>query len=142
MAQTEELFETIYFGFNMQAFFLRIDPIDHKNGFTLREEEEIVFYIHNEKNQYKLRLHQEGGAYKLNACDEPEEGFRGGEYPIQFAIGGVFEMSCPFAELGYNVGEPLTLVITIVHHGIEMRRYSHIHFEVPDETYELKMWTV
>ena len=142
MAQTEELFETIYFGFNTQAFFLRIDPIDHENGFTFREEEEIIFYIHNETNQYKLRLYKEGGAYKLSACDEPQEGFRGGEYPIQFAIGGVFEMSCPFAELGYKVGEPLTLVITIVRHGIEMRRYSHIHFEVPDETYELKMWAV
>jgi len=142
MGQTEELFETIYFGFNLEAFFLRIDPLDREKGFVLREGEEIVFYIHNEKIQYKLRLYQQENAYRIIACDEPEEGFHGGEYPIQFAIGSVFEMCCPFSELGYKTGESLTFVITIVRHGIEVRRYSHIHFEVPDETYELKMWTV
>lgn len=142
MAQTEELFETIYFGFNPEAFFLRIDPIDDEKGFALSEGEELLFYIHNEKNQYKLRLYQENNKYKLAALDEPEEGFKGGNYPIDFAIGKVFEMRYPIAELGYKKGELLTLVITIVRHGIEVRRYSHIHFEVPDETYELKMWTV
>ena len=142
MAQTEELFETISFGFNPRAFFLRIDPIDDEKGFVLGDEEELIFYIHNETNQYKLRLYKENNAYKLQAIDEPAEGFKGGEYPIKFAIGKVLEMSCPFAELGYKTGETLTLVITIVRNGIELRRYSHIHFEVPDEAYELKMWTV
>ncbi len=142
MAQSEELFETIYFGFNPEAFFLRIDPIDDEKGFVLGEGDELMFYVHNEKTQYKLRLHKEDGNYRLAAVNEPEEGFRGGDYPIKFAIGKVYEMSCPFAELGYKKGEHLTLVIAIVRQGIEVRRYSHIHFEVPDETYELKMWTV
>ena len=142
MGQTEELFETIHFGFNPEAFFLRIDPIDDEKGFVLGEAEELIFYIHDEKNQYKLRLYQEGNAYKLVAVNEPEEGFKGGDYPISFGIANVFEMRCPFAELGYKAGEMLTLVITVVRSGVEMRRYSHIHFEVPDETYELKMWTV
>lgn len=142
MGQTEELFETIYFGFNPDAFFLRIDPIDDEKGFALGNDEELLFYIHDDKNQYKLRLYREANNYKLVAVDEPEEGFKGGNYPLEFAIGKVFELRCPFADLQYKTGEHLTLVITIVKNRIEVRRYSHIHFEVPDETYELKMWTV
>jgi alpha-amylase/alpha-mannosidase (GH57 family) len=142
MAQTEELFETIYFGFNESSFFLRIDPIDDEKGFVLKDEEELIFYVHNEVNKHKLRLYREGGSYKLMAVEEPAEGFKGGEYPIKFAIGKVLEMSYPFTELGYKKSEHVTFVITIVRHGVEVRRYSHIHFEVPDENYELKMWTV
>ncbi len=142
MAQSDELFETIYFGFNPEAFYLRIDPIDDEKGFVLADDEELIFYIHNEQNQYKFRLNRENGNYKLCAVEEPGEGFKGGDYPVKFAVGKVYEMSCPFKELGYKIGEHITLVLTIVRQGIEVRRYSHIHFEVPDEAYELKMWAV
>lgn len=142
MAQSEELFETIYFGFNPESFFLRIDPIDRNKGFVLADGEEIAIYIHNKVKQYKLRLFREGEKYRLTFCDEPDKGFHGSDCKIQYVVSQVFEMGIPFAPLGYVPGEDLTLVITIVRNGVEVRRYSHLHFEVPDENYELVMWTV
>jgi alpha-amylase/alpha-mannosidase (GH57 family) len=142
MAQSEELFETIYFGFNPESFFLRIDPIDKKKGFVLNDGEEIAIYIHNQEKKYKLRLFREGEQYKLAFCDEPEKGFCICDCKIQYVVSQVFEMGVPFKPLGYTPGEDLTLVITIVRNGVEVRRYSHLHFEVPDENYELLMWTV
>ena len=43
MALASEPFDTISFGFNASACFLRIDPVDASSSFHLNGEDELVF---------------------------------------------------------------------------------------------------
>lgn len=139
MGATEELIEMIYFGFNTEELFLRIDHLRKDVTFSLGEDEEIVFYIHNKVNKHKLRLFFDGHRYQMQSVGD-EEGY--GRTPINWAVRSEFEMGLKFSDLGYKTGEVITLVVTIVRKGIEVRRYSHIKFAIPNETYEKEMWSV
>lgn len=143
MGQAEEIFETIYFAFNHHEFYLRIDPLDKNVTFHLDESEEIVFYVHDSLAKYKLRLFFEGGRYQMEYITPQEEGYaRGEKHKLKWAVRAVFEIGFSFEDLGFKSGEEITLIITVVRKGIEVRRYSHIVFTVPDETYEGQMWSV
>jgi len=142
MGQSEQLFEAFYFGFNEQAFFLRIDPVDHKKGFLLKDNEMIILYIISENKENRFRLFKKDDEYHFIACEETSNLICDKEYKISYGLGKVLEISFPYKPLGVKINDQLTLIITIVKDGIETRRYSHIKFIVPDENYELKMWSV
>jgi hypothetical protein len=142
MGQSDELIDTIYFGFNTQDFFLRIDSLQKNVTFTLKPGEDIIIYLHDNTKKYKLRLFFEGGRYQMKFIDSPEEGYTNGTHTVKFCVKSVFEMGLNFKELGYAPGEKITIILTVVRHGIEARHYSHMSFVVPDEGYERQMWSV
>lgn len=141
MGQTEELFENIYFGFNAECFFLRFDPLNKDVTFSLHDDEEVVIYLHN-KQKYKLRLFFDGKKYDMAYVESAEEGYSNSSHKIEWAVKNIFEMGLNYKDLGFNLGEGVTVIITVVRHGIEVRHYSHMDFIVPDETYEKQMWSV
>lgn len=141
MGQTEELFETIYFGFNLEGVFLRLDPFHKEEGFSLHEQEEVVVYLHNNK-KYKLRLFHNGSKYHMEYVNSVEEGYVSDSHTVKWSMDKVFEMGATFKDLKYGPGDKVTVIVTVVRRGIEVRHYSHIEFEVPDETYEKEMWSV
>ncbi|PIR17631.1 MAG: hypothetical protein COV46_03410 [Deltaproteobacteria bacterium CG11_big_fil_rev_8_21_14_0_20_49_13] len=141
MAQTEELFETIYFGFNLDNFYLRFDPLDKNITFALRDHEEIIIYLHN-KHQFKTRLYFSGTKYQFEFVADPEGEYGKGGLNTKWAVKSVCELGFNFKELGFSPGEEVTIILTVVKKGIETRHYSHMTFIVPDETYERQMWRV
>jgi hypothetical protein len=141
MGQTEELFETIYFGFNKEAFFLRFDPLKKDVTFSLHDEEDVVICFHNDK-KFKSRVFFDGKRYKLEFIEGAEENYAKGPERFQWAIKNVFELGINYADLGYKPGEEITLIVTVVKRGVEVRHYSHLVFVVPDEAYEQQMWSV
>lgn len=133
-------FETLSFGFNERAFYIRIDPIDRTDGFTIGEEDAIRIAIHHAKERTKFVMRmKDGRAFMkrmLEGGDEVDvEGAR-------CAAGDALEMGFDFAPLTLAAGDEVTLTIALNRRGIEVRRYSHIRFTVPDETYEQRMWSV
>lgn len=142
MGQSDELIDTIYFGFNTEDFFLRIDSLKKNVTFALKDGEEVVIYIHDNNKKYKLQLFFEKGRYQMKFIDSPEEGYKNGTHTVKFGVKSVFEMGLNFKELGFVPGEKITIILTVVRHGIEARHYSHLNFLVPDEGYERQMWSV
>ncbi len=142
MGQTDELIETIFFGFNDEAFFFRIDALKKDVTFSLKDSEEIILYLHDGASKYKVRLYFDGKRYQMKFVESPDEGYVNGTHTVEWSIKSVFEMGFKFSNLGYHPGEKITAILTVVRHGIEARHYSHITFTVPDETYERSMWSV
>jgi len=133
-------FETLSFGFNEHAFYVRIDPIDRSDGFKLAETDSIQIGIHSKVGRKKFRIVMEDGKAVLysvteDGSDAPAEGAR-------CAAREVLEMGFDFAPLKLSAGNEVTLTITLQRRGIEVRRYSHINFIVPDDTYQQRMWSV
>ena len=141
MALASEPFDTISFGFNTSACFVRIDPVDPESGFHLVEDDTLVVQLFDGGKKFKFGFRDDGGAIVLENLGH--DGERLPEpAPVQWAQGAVLEFAVPFEPLGFKAGEKMTIAITIHRKGIEVRRYSHIHFFVPDETYEQRMWSV
>ena len=142
MGQSDELLECIYFGFNEEAFFMKFDTLRKDMTFSLKDDEELVVYLHDKTSKYKLRLHFDGGRYQMNFVNSPDEGYSNGSHSVKWALRSIFEFELGFKDLGYHPGEQITIIVTVVRRGIEVRHYSHLQFVVPDETYEKQMWSV
>ncbi len=142
MAQTDELFETIYFGFNTEGLYARFDTLRKDITFHLGDGEEVIIYLHDGEAKYKFKLFFDGKKYRMQQVSSPEEGYSNNPINIEWAVRSVFELGLKFKEPGYSAGEELTLIITVARHGLEVRRYSHIDFKVPDDNYEKMMWSV
>jgi alpha-amylase/alpha-mannosidase (GH57 family) len=134
-----DLFEGVYFGFNEGALYLRIDPLDPKAGFRLGDEE-LSITIYDGKGRFKMRFTEEGE--RLVLAVKGDEGMPQEPSAVTFAAKDVLEIAVPFAPLSLAAGDRATVVIALRRQGVEIRRYSHIHFVVPDDTYRLRMWTV
>lgn len=141
MAQNStDPFETLSFGFNPQAFFIRIDPVDRTQRFCIGEDASI-----------RINIHSRGVRSGFNVTTSPEtasieeltpEGTIQTKAGIQCCAKEVLEVGFAFSSLKLQAGDSVTVTITLNRKGIEVRRYSHINFKVPDETYALKMWSV
>jgi len=140
MAQSSaDPFETVSFGFNLRSFYLRIDPIDRSQGFRIAPEDAINVGIHSKSRVDKFRISMDDGEVLFKKVDD------GGEAEAEGAACAareVLELGFEFERMGLKAGDDVTITIALDRKGIEVRRYSHIRFVVPDETYELKMWSV
>lgn len=141
VALGSEPLETISFGFNTKAFFLRLDPANIETGLQIGDDDELIFYLHDGNKHHKFGLRREGAGFKMEMLNLKEDKPMG-VAPVKWALCGVLEISVSFAEFGYKAGEKMTIAVALHRKGVEVRRYSHIHFVVPDETYEQRMWTV
>ena len=133
-------FETISFGFNVNAFYLRIDPIDRTDGFSLGANDSIKIGIHCKGKETKFLVRVEDGKAIFKGLSEDQNEIEAAG--VRCAVSDVLEMGFDFAPLDLKAGDDVTLTITLNRKGIEVRRYSHIRFVVPDETYALRMWSV
>ncbi len=140
MAQSSaDPFETVSFGFNARSFYLRIDPIDRSQGFRIAPEDAINVGIHSKSRVDKFRIRMDDGALSFRKMENGGEAEAVG---AACAAREVLEVGFEFEPLGLKAGDDVTITIALDRRGIEVRRYSHIRFVVPDETYELKMWSV
>lgn len=141
IALSAEPFETILFGFNTEAFFLRFDPAGSEPGMNLEEGDEVVFYLHDGDKHSKFSIGKYPEGFKLKAPGIGEES-DSTVSALRWSVRQVMEVAVSFASLGYKPGEKMTVAIALHRRGVEIRRYSHIHFLVPDDTYEQRMWSV
>ena len=120
---------------------IELEKINKNVRFSLHDEEELVIYLHN-RSKYKLRLFFDGKKYQMQYANIPEEGYSNGFHKVRWAVRSVFEFAVDFADLGYKPGDEVTIIVTVVKRGLEVRHYSHITFIVPDENYEKEMWSL
>ncbi|MBN1283263.1 MAG: hypothetical protein JXA24_05780 [Proteobacteria bacterium] len=141
MAQSStDPFEAISLGFNAEAFFLRIEPIDRERDFSLTADDALLIGLHGERGHRWFRLQNEGAALDLRPVNEEGDSIAG--FVPRFAAGELLEMAFPFEDLGLKAGDRATITLALYRKGVEVRRYSHMRFVVPDETYDRRMWGV
>ena len=151
MHRSEYLVKEIFYGFNLENFFLRIDlarkflveddyhiVIDIVNGRQEKVEFETC-YLHDAKRM--IVICQNFDTEKQVRIDENSQAGEG----LRFAIDSIYEAEISFASLGLGPGKDLNFSITIKQQGHEVQRIpsgGYLHLAVPGPEFEERMWYI
>jgi hypothetical protein len=145
MHARREFFTRLYFGFSLDQFYLRLDPLppdetddggpaDVHVHFIEPTPAKLVFRLDlPDPPQFTLWLSPDGTSFT------PARSFD------TIRRKKVIELAMPFKELGLQAGMRVQLVVTVMRGDLELDRVPHhrpLAFTVPDQTFEGAMWKV
>ncbi len=141
MHTQQEFFSRVYFGFNLEHFYLRFDPVPAVEGaesaevhvqFLEPSAAKLIFRLAlPDPPQFVLWLSPDGTAFS------PARSFD------TIRRRKVIELGVPFKELGLHAGMRVHLVIKVMQGDLEIDRipqHRPLAFTVPDQTFEGMMW--
>jgi hypothetical protein len=149
------LFNRIYFGFSLEQFYMRLDPVPpEEEGPPLEESaaqelnESPEVHIHFvEPRPVKL-------VFRLDLPDPPQFTLWASSDGSAFSFvqtydsirrKKIIELAVPFKDLGVHPQARVHLVIKVMRGGLELERFPRdrpLAFTVPDHTFEGSMWKV
>ena len=151
MHRAEYPVKELYYGFNLENFFLRID-VGRK--FLTEDNYRINLNMVNGR-EHKLWCEIGLGdspdrlllTCKKAAADESYQIGEAaeGESDISFAVDEVLEIAIPFSRLTMKPNEDLNFAITIKNQNREVQRIpagGYLYLKVPDKNFEDRMWYV
>jgi alpha-amylase/alpha-mannosidase (GH57 family) len=137
---SEGLVAALYFGFDPDNLFLRLDA----RGGPWREqmaaiEQLRVVFIRPEGRQVLVSA----PASRKPAAELPQRGAKASETAVAVAADLLFEMAIPFRALGCTTDQPLQFYVELFREGHVIERVPQegaIETTVPSPDYELIMW--
>ena len=139
----ESLVRVLYFGFNLENFYLRLE-LHVESVAELSPETCFKIVFQGERHQAEVSFcpaHPEKSELVLTRGTEV---FRGQEAG-QIAAKKLIELALPFQKLGFRPGEQVKFFLEIWEKGLlkeKVPRAGHLVFVVPDENFEQVMWQV
>jgi len=150
MHQAENFLNAIYYGFDLENLYLRLDskiPFN-KNELDLSEIKIKISFLDPPNQELQIEWSpkeiehnlqpQQVKAIFLNAKGETTQ-------ISNIAAKKIVELSIPFSYLGAKPDEPIEFSLTIIKNGLQIERWPHqstILFRRPTETFHLEHWTV
>ena len=151
------VFSRIYFGFDLEHFYLRFDPVragTHgvaRTGEILPGESEdkgatLMVHVqflepHHVKLVFPLDLSEPARFTVFNSSDGISF-FPGGTYE-SIRRKKIIELQVPLKDLGFQRGSTVHMIIKVLDGELERERlpqYQPLALHVPDETFEATMW--
>ena len=145
MWKSEGLFTAIFFGFDHERLYLRLD-FDERSQ-TRQEDCTADLHIGSGIQQYILSftLAPSGTeTFLLTRADETGAYRNVGTYST-ISRRKILELAVPFKDLDIEVGNELRLTLTVSEHRMEIARYPHhnpVTFNRPGDEFEAMMWRV
>ncbi len=140
----ESLIETIYFGFDLRNFYLRLDI--RKNKMNLLPEKSLIKIIFSGYDQQievsfnpKAKEPQQTLVLKKGSMELK------GEEAGLLACESIIELALPFQNLGFKVGEKVLFFVELLEDNFPRERNpwaGSLYFIVPDENFEQIMWQI
>ena len=140
----ESLVSALYFGFDLENFYLRLD-LRPKILEHLSEETVIKVILSGPKHEVSVE-------FKPKAKDiERTLKLKRGPYHLygrkagHIAFEEILELALPFENLGFAVGERINFYLEVFEKGLARERIprsGNLVFTVPDENFEEVMWQV
>lgn len=143
----ESYLSAIYFGFDLNNLYIRIDPLVSKEEIDEQKLTACLNIIN--RNQYQIsfplifKANSLTGFMVSRSVDGVHFEKRGQFSTIK--ADKILELSVPFAALELQAGEPVRFFVQIQKGKKQLDRYPHrgyISFQVPDEEFELDKWLV
>lgn len=160
----ERLLSTIYYGFDLNHWYLRVDPDERC---TPEQRERLTFQINifstpasltltglpskgsvaARQSEYRIIIpcHQEG-TWRFQV-HRSEDGIK--FYPFfesdRIAFVRFLELGIPFEKIGWKPQEQYNFLLEVLDQDKVIEVYppnGYIPFTIPDEDFELKMWSV
>jgi alpha-amylase/alpha-mannosidase (GH57 family) len=139
MHRSHQFLEKIYFGYDNESFYLRIDPSNRKGGgLPAAARVQLQFIAPNEHRVVLERL-----ADREWRCRQP--GSSPEAPPATFAAGRVIELAVPFASVGLPGNGEARFAITVLEGDHELERFPSSGFlavPVDPEGLDLQEWMV
>lgn len=128
MHRSQSFFKAIYFGFDANNLYLRLDPLDSSKLESI--------------GKYSIKIELLGPARKSFCFDlqGPAD-----QNSCRMVFGNILEMQIPFALTNAAPGENITLIIAIEEEGTELERHPSglpLSLKVPDKDFEANYWQV
>jgi len=143
MHQDESFLQGLYYGFNLENLYFRIDPI-LRNRNHLDNLQFVVHLLAPAEFQIRFPVHPpegETGVFYLSrvGSSSPPKVF--------FSIGqeAIIELAVPFREISCRPKERLDFILRVQKGEIEIERYprnGYLSLSVPDRDYEQAVWQV
>jgi alpha-amylase/alpha-mannosidase (GH57 family) len=147
MHRVESVVSHIYYGFNLNNMYVRLDANLNLIG---GDKGGFVYTVNILKpKHYKIEIQcsrrDEVLVYEGFLCVEVD-GKWVREKPLsRLAIKDIVEMEIPFADIGVSMKDQVQFFVTVRKNGTELERWPHrgcIMFEAPTEDFEAIMWRV
>jgi alpha-amylase/alpha-mannosidase (GH57 family) len=145
------VFSRVYFGFNFEHFWLRLDPLEEREPDTpggddqqhpVQREVQVLFL-----EPRPVRL-----VFALDLPDPPQFRLQESVDGSTFSPGRAYEtirrkkiieLAVPLKDLSIDLGSQIQLVIKVMEAGLERERlpqHQPLVLNVPDHTFEATMW--
>jgi len=144
MSGGEPLISAIYYGFDLEQFYLRMDFVeledDKTHDFSQRR---FVIQLEN-GGKYRIEIDLADCCTYLIYRKSKDRWVRRVRRDT-VALDRVFELAVPFEDIGAVAGTRINFVVTAFEDGVEHERWpasGSISFEAPDDDFESRMWQV
>jgi alpha-amylase/alpha-mannosidase (GH57 family) len=143
MWKADGLFSAIYFGFDLEHLYLRLDPAEglHSQQHDIR----IECHLQTPAQAYRLAISLATPDHYSLAEQIGTGSMKDSSSSQQIGSRKILELALPFKEIHIESGQELRLNIVVVAHGLEMARYPHhqpAQLTVPGPEFEAEMWRV
>ncbi len=144
MWKSQKFFTAIWFGFSVDALFLRLDPGDG----LLAGDASIAVECHlaSASSAYKLAFPfaPPPETFTLYGTSNGSAWTEVGRYGT-ICRRKILELAVPFKDLRLPAGQEFKLSVAVLQNGMEMERYPRqqpVSLTVPDNNYEATTWRV
>jgi len=130
--------EGLRFGFDAQAFHLRLDPRWDDSSRLLTELEEVRVDIEIDESRIELGVKLRAGRLLPYSVEKGTSLGAG-------CLGSIVELSFGFSELGIRAGQHARFAVRGMRGAVEVERLppsGWLAFDVPDESFEQRTWKV
>ena len=139
MHQADSIIRRIYYGFDSEKLFLRLDPTRRLEKKFLQE---LTFHIHFiDPKETRIRLEFTGGKITAHFYHKGEEKVSIAEV----AQDRVIEIAIPFKLLNVLVNAHVNFFVLVKRKTVELEKWplgAYLSFRVPSEHFESIMWSV
>jgi len=143
MHKAESIVSSIYYGFDLENLYIRIDGDDviareMEGGAQLK-----VMFLHPEGKEIVAELGEEGATAALRDSKQPAPDTAGER--LQFCVADVVEMGIRFDDLGVAPGDQIEFYVILERGGLEIERCPSrgpVSLKAPTHEFELDNWYV
>jgi alpha-amylase/alpha-mannosidase (GH57 family) len=139
MHKSESTLSTLYYGFNKDALFLRMD-----SALPFRDlSEDLQLSVDITRPwQYRVVIALKPPLH-ADLFRRDDSGWSNAEYAIEVAADDIFEMKIPFSALQAKEKDEISFSVSVMKNGAEMERCpfrGYVTLAVPTPDFEAMMW--
>ena len=145
MHTRREFFTRLYFGFSLDQFYVRLDPLSSGEPDDCGSADVHVYFIEPKPARLVFRLDLPDPPHFTLWLSADGTAFEPARSFDTIQRKKVIELAVPFKELGLQAGMRVQFVVTVMRGDLELDRipaHRPLAFTVPDHTFEGAMWRV
>ena len=143
MWKAEGFFSAIYFGFDLEQLFLRLDPDDNLRG---REKDlRVECHLQTPTQAYRLSISLDTPDHYALAEHVGSGSWQKTSSSQLIGWRKVLELALPFKDIHVEAEQVLRMSVVVQSHGLEIARYPHHQpatLTVPGPGFEATVWRV